>query len=762
MTDTRFAIEVFIFGAKGFGGSLVFATPQVTIGRDPRSQVRLDDPSVSLRHAVLDVVGDSVRVSDLGSRAGTLVNGHAISKQVTLEPTDELIVGTYRLRLTIHRPQATEGSDDVKARPVISVPTPYEEMPVPGLAPPAAQDRRLARPATQRLEPPPAPAKVSPSVDDEVTTTGVVLPKAPYAPQTLLPALDDEPSGSGPLDIDQEETAARPLTGPAASMFDPAPRGFFDPPPAAPSPSAPQAPLGGATVPLSFSPAMLRPVPKEEAPPVRPAAREPTVRPAAKEPKARPAPKEPVVERALAPALPPVLPFAGRATDYDDDDDDEDDDSDFVPPFDLLQALTRVGTSSDLAGRPVSVEAIHFRDDRILAIRHVRPGERLRVAGLELGSRDASGVFVLDAKLCGTATVRQEGRRLSPEETEVRGVNGLPLEAGMQVVVQLAHDDSVLVQIVPQAAALAPVKHEIRPMLERLKPGAASAGVHLLLLVFFGITMLRGKTAVADDVNEGRFATINLQPVEIEPPPPKELPPSVEKAVSKIPTHVSSRESSAAKSSAKTSDRPADPNSKPTEESASASSILKALGGPTTQTPEISALNMDAMPRGRSGFRVSDAVGKGPGDNLRVGVGNADGTINTKSAAELGNVGKLDVKPGTGAVRARVSAIPAGVSGEGHLDRGAIQKVVNAHLYQVQGCYERQLAANPNLAGKATFQWVINTSGGVSGVRIAGSSIASVEVMSCIQGAIRGWSFPKPEGGSVTVTYPFAFTTFGN
>jgi hypothetical protein len=106
--------------------------------------------------------------------------------------------------------------------------------------------------------------------------------------------------------------------------------------------------------------------------------------------------------------------------------------------------------------------------------------------------------------------------------------------------------------------------------------------------------------------------------------------------------------------------------------------------------------------------------------------------------------------------------VPAGVSGEGHLDRGAIQRVVNSHLYQVQGCYERQLAANPNLAGKATFQWTINTSGGVSGVRIAGSSIASVEVMSCIQGAIRGWSFPKPEGGSVTVTYPFAFTTFGN
>lgn len=203
MSDTRFAIEVFIFGAKGFGGLLVFATPQVTIGRDPRSQVRLDDPSVSLRHAVLEVVGDAVKVRDLGSRAGTIINGRTISQQVTLQPTDELLVGTYRLRLTIHRPEAAEaGPGSTRAR-AIAVPTPLEAMPVPGA--------RLARPATQRMESLPKP---SPSVDDEVTTTGVVLPKpAPPPPQVqqvqprqapplqALP-LDDEPSGSGPLDID--------------------------------------------------------------------------------------------------------------------------------------------------------------------------------------------------------------------------------------------------------------------------------------------------------------------------------------------------------------------------------------------------------------------------------------------------------------------------------------------------------------------------------------------------------------------------------
>jgi hypothetical protein len=736
MSDTRFAIEVFIFGAKGFGGSLLFTTPQVTIGRDPRSQVRLDDASVSLRHAVLEVVGDSVRARDLGSRAGTMINGRPIAQQgVTIEPTDELIVGTYRLRLTIHRPESAQpASGSITTAPALAVPTPMEDIPVPGV--PVAS--RLARPATQRMEQPArTPLRANP-VDEEVTATGVVVPK-PAQPQP--PPRAPEVAQPSDPDLEFEQTLAKPtLGGPTERAFDASTSASGG------SPSRSPSPMGGGTVPLSFESAILRPAARAEAAPARSTP-----------------PKERSVRPAAAPpvALPPVLPFASRTADSEEDEDDEDDDEDFVPPFDLLQVLTRAGSHSDVPG-PVTLEAIHYREDRIIAIRHVEPGEKLRIAGLRLGARDRDGVFVLDSKVCATATVRQDGQRVPPDEVEVRSALGLKLEAGMQVVVQLAHDDRVLVQVVPRAPALAPVERKLRPMLEQLKPGAWSVGVHLLLLVFFGITLLRGKNAIADDVNEGRFATITLQPVEIEPPQPKELPPAVEKAVATIPNRSSrAQPSTPGKPNAKPSDHPPDPNAKPSDDSsASASSILKALGG--QPTPEISALNLDAMPKGRSGFRVSEAVGKGPSDSLRVGVGNADGTINTKTASELGDVGKLEVKPGTGAVRARVSAVPAGVSGEGHLDRGAIQKVVNSHLYQVQGCYERQLAANPTLGGKATFQWVINTSGGVSGVRIAQSSIASVEVMSCIQGAISRWSFPKPEGGSVTVTYPFAFSTFGN
>ncbi len=194
--------------------------------------------------------------------------------------------------------------------------------------------------------------------------------------------------------------------------------------------------------------------------------------------------------------------------------------------------------------------------------------------------------------------------------------------------------------------------------------------------------------------------------------------------------------------------------------------ILSALGGAPSaiSVDAISVTNLDALPVAAGGFKVSGAVGKAPGDTLRVGVPGVGGRdVDTKTTSELGgsSLGKVAARGEGGAVRARVSAAPQAVRGEGHLDRGEIQKVVNAHLYQVQGCYERQLARDPSLSGKISFEWVIDLSGGVSSVRIGRSTIHSVEVTTCIQTAIQGWKFPPPQGGTVTVTYPFAFSALG-
>jgi pSer/pThr/pTyr-binding forkhead associated (FHA) protein len=68
---------------KSEGGARVppeLAEELVTVGRGPDNAIRIDDPSVSDRHAQLQCVGDIYRLKDLDSTNGTLVNGQKINE----------------------------------------------------------------------------------------------------------------------------------------------------------------------------------------------------------------------------------------------------------------------------------------------------------------------------------------------------------------------------------------------------------------------------------------------------------------------------------------------------------------------------------------------------------------------------------------------------------------------------------------------------------------------------------------------------------
>ncbi len=68
---------------KTEGGAKVaheLAEELITIGRGPDNAIRLDDPSVSGRHAQLQRVGDIYRLKDLGSTNGTSVDGQKVNE----------------------------------------------------------------------------------------------------------------------------------------------------------------------------------------------------------------------------------------------------------------------------------------------------------------------------------------------------------------------------------------------------------------------------------------------------------------------------------------------------------------------------------------------------------------------------------------------------------------------------------------------------------------------------------------------------------
>jgi pSer/pThr/pTyr-binding forkhead associated (FHA) protein len=67
------------------------------IGRSPLADIRLDDPSVSRRHAlVVRTPDDELQIIDDRSLNGVLVNGKAVH-WCPLNHGDELVIGRFRL-----------------------------------------------------------------------------------------------------------------------------------------------------------------------------------------------------------------------------------------------------------------------------------------------------------------------------------------------------------------------------------------------------------------------------------------------------------------------------------------------------------------------------------------------------------------------------------------------------------------------------------------------------------------------------------------
>ena len=78
-----------------------------TIGSDAQSaDIALDDGTVSRVHAILERVGTTWLVRDLGSRNGTRLNGERLTGQRRLRDGDEILVGRTPARVPRRRRRA--------------------------------------------------------------------------------------------------------------------------------------------------------------------------------------------------------------------------------------------------------------------------------------------------------------------------------------------------------------------------------------------------------------------------------------------------------------------------------------------------------------------------------------------------------------------------------------------------------------------------------------------------------------------------------
>lgn len=155
-----------------------------------------------------------------------------------------------------------------------------------------------------------------------------------------------------------------------------------------------------------------------------------------------------------------------------------------------------------------------------------------------------------------------------------------------------------------------------------------------------------------------------------------------------------------------------------------------------------------------SGVSGVDIAGSGEGGTR--GAGNGDGV----DIGELGTAGGGGGRVSSGkkteaAIRGRAQAESPDVDGE--LSQAQISRVMRRQLKALRDCYERALKRNRGLKGKIVIRFEIMETGRTSNVEFD-DLMGSGDVVSCIRRRAKYWRFPKPEGGSVFVSYPIVFT----
>jgi len=150
-------------GARA-GHTEVFSKPFLGVGRHPASDLKLDpqkDLDVSARHCAILMQEDRWYVRDLGSRNGTLVNGHPISRDTKLDDTDQIQLGPNGPKLEVRLVPATTPDG------VIGQAVPIADAP-------AVRDGRLRETAAGQpggLRAPPRPPPPPPASSSRPSTT---------------------------------------------------------------------------------------------------------------------------------------------------------------------------------------------------------------------------------------------------------------------------------------------------------------------------------------------------------------------------------------------------------------------------------------------------------------------------------------------------------------------------------------------------------------------------------------------------------------
>jgi hypothetical protein len=164
----------------------------------------------------------------------------------------------------------------------------------------------------------------------------------------------------------------------------------------------------------------------------------------------------------------------------------------------------------------------------------------------------------------------------------------------------------------------------------------------------------------------------------------------------------------------------------------------------------------DAFGAGGLGLTGTGEGGGGRGEG--IGLGNFGGFGHGAGNGQGQGIGNGRGGLGRGHATKGPRVREGAASVNGRLPPEVIQRIVRQNFGRFRMCYENGLRNNPALQGRVAVRFVIDREGAVSAVSDGGSDIPDRGVASCVVRSFGGLSFPKPEGGIVTVVYPIVFS----
>lgn len=99
-------VELHVIGGKHSGQVIKLTHKKFLIGREQDCHLRPNSEMVSRHHCIFTLDDFSLRLRDLGSTNGTLVNGEALRKEAVLQPNDLVLVGNLEFKVVINEGDA--------------------------------------------------------------------------------------------------------------------------------------------------------------------------------------------------------------------------------------------------------------------------------------------------------------------------------------------------------------------------------------------------------------------------------------------------------------------------------------------------------------------------------------------------------------------------------------------------------------------------------------------------------------------------------